>query len=281
MLLLVSTSDKIQIVTGEAVTVDVHASYVDYSGSGVTPGRANTAISAATTTDVVAAPGASTQRNVKALLIRNKHASSSVAVTVQHTDGTTTAELYKATLMPGETLQFLDGVGFFTVSGSTPQQTFKALAGDQSNSTATPTEVTGLTVPAGVGTYVFQYYILYQAAATGTGVRFSVNHDGTVTAFVYSWRWVDASATASTAAAHQAAVGAAGQVMGAMSARAKSTAGTGTTISVDAANSDMLAIIEGMMIVTVAGDLELWHGSEVAAQSTVKAGSSLLLTKTD
>jgi hypothetical protein len=31
--------------------------------------------------------------------------------------------------------------------------------------------------------------------------------------------------------------------------------------------------------VTVAGNIALWHGSEVAAQSTVKAGSALFLSK--
>jgi hypothetical protein len=42
----------------------------------------------------------------------------------------------------------------------------------------------------------------------------------------------------------------------------------------------MLAVIEGYIIVTAAGDLELWHASEVAAASTVKAGSSLILQRT-
>ena len=34
-------------------------------------------------------------------------------------------------------------------------------------------------------------------------------------------------------------------------------------------------------VLTTAGDIELWHGSEVAAASTVKAGTSLILTKID
>jgi hypothetical protein len=67
--------------------------------------------------------------------------------------------------------------------------------------------------------------------------------------------------------------------VGAFSARAKSTAGWGTTISNDAANADMLIIIEGTMEVTASGNIELWHGSELAAASTVKAGSNLVITK--
>jgi hypothetical protein len=115
VILLVSTSDKLQIVTGSAVTVDVHASFMDYNGSTVTPGRTNTLISTATTTDVVAAPGSGVQRNVKTLNARNRHASSSVLVTVQHTDGTNTVELFQQTLLAGQTLQYIEGVGFSVV----------------------------------------------------------------------------------------------------------------------------------------------------------------------
>src|SRR4030067_324160 len=98
MILLTSTSDKIQVITGQAVTVSVHASYVDYDGSAITPGRLNTAISTATTTDVVPSPGASVSRNLKTLSVRNKHASLTVTVTIQHTDGTTVIELDKRVL---------------------------------------------------------------------------------------------------------------------------------------------------------------------------------------
>lgn len=118
MLLLTTTSDKIQVISGSTLAIAVHASFVDVSGGTVTPGRTNTAISTATTTDVVAAPGASTQRNVKFLSIRNKDASASEAITVQHTDGTTVAELFKVTLKAGYELQFNDGLGFIIMDAS-------------------------------------------------------------------------------------------------------------------------------------------------------------------
>ncbi len=156
----------------------------------------------------------------------------------------------------------------------------KSLSADQSNSTVTPTNVTGLDVATGTGTFIFQYYIRYQSAATTTGVRFDVNHTGTVTSFVWNQRQIDTSATAATAAADQDQVQAASGVMGGFASRAKGTAGRGTTVSVDTANADMLTIIEGLFVCTVSGDLELWHGSETAASTTVKAGSSLILTRT-
>lgn len=104
MLLLTSTSDLIQVVTSAAGDIQVHASWVDNNAGTITPGRQNTAISTATTTTVVPSPGASTQRNVKALQITNNHAANSCFVEVRHTDGTTPSELMGVTLLPGENL---------------------------------------------------------------------------------------------------------------------------------------------------------------------------------
>lgn len=112
MLLLASTSDKLQVVTVAAMATDVHASWVDVAAAVTTPGRANTAIAAAATTDVVASPGSGVIRNVKTLNVRNRDASSSQIVTVRHTDGTTTVELYQATLLAGQSLQYTEETGF-------------------------------------------------------------------------------------------------------------------------------------------------------------------------
>ena len=120
MILLTSTSDKLQIVTSAAAAVDVHTSWVDNTTTAVTPGRTNTAITTAATIDVVGAPAASTQRNVKTLHARNKHATLSTDVTVQHTDGTTVAQIYKATLVAGGMLQYVDDVGFEIVAAALP-----------------------------------------------------------------------------------------------------------------------------------------------------------------
>lgn len=112
MLLLTSTSDKIRLTTSASCTIDVHASYSDYASGTITPGRLNTAITTATTTDVVASPAASTVRNVKTLTIRNKHATDPVTVTVIHTDGTTAVEVYSAALAAGQQLIYQDDVGW-------------------------------------------------------------------------------------------------------------------------------------------------------------------------
>jgi hypothetical protein len=119
MLLLTSTSDKIQVITGSAVVaMKVQAAFADYDPTqnppSTNPGRTNTSISGAATTDVVAAPGANIIRNVKWLSIYNAHATSSNAITVQHTDGTTVSILTKYTLLPGETLYYVEA-GYFAV----------------------------------------------------------------------------------------------------------------------------------------------------------------------
>lgn len=112
MLILATTSDRIELVTGQAITVDVHASFVDWDGTVATPGNKNTLISTATTTQIVAPPAVF--RTIKTLIIRNRHASSSVDVTVLHvaTAGAIVSELLKITLQAGKTLVWAEGVGF-------------------------------------------------------------------------------------------------------------------------------------------------------------------------
>lgn len=285
MIILATITDKIRCVTGQAVTVDSHVSYTDLSGTTVTPGKQNTNISTATTTDICNVPGASTYRNVKTINVRNRHASSSCDITITYDANGTVTELYKVTLRAGETLEYVEGVGFFLLASlSAPSLRTVKLTGDQSNSTTSLTEVTGMSLTTGVGTFVFNYHILHQSAATTTGIRFSVNHTGTVTAFVANVRFMTAETTATATQAvlaDQDVVTATGGLQEGFAARAKSTTGWGTSTGVDTANSDMLTIIEGLVIVTADGDIELWHGSEVAAASTVKAGSSLVLTRTD
>lgn len=112
MILLTSTSDIIRVVTGSAASVQVHASYVDNAAGVITPGRTNTAaITSATTTTIVPAPAASTQRNVKALVLSNL-SSTPTTVSVQHFDGTTSSELFSCTLLQNENLSMTDSGEF-------------------------------------------------------------------------------------------------------------------------------------------------------------------------
>jgi len=114
MLLLTTTSDLVRIVTDTTADIEVHASWMENNAGAITPGRTNTAsITSATTTTVVGSPASGVQRNVKLLSIRNNHASTTVNVTVDHTDGSTAEELITVALLAGETL-VLDEIGNWT-----------------------------------------------------------------------------------------------------------------------------------------------------------------------
>jgi hypothetical protein len=289
MLLLAATTDKIQITTSAATNVDVHASYVDLNGTTVTPDKQNTAITTATTTDVVASPAASTKRNVKSMAVRNKSSSTSNDVTVIFDQNGTDFELIKVTLGPGEELCYFDDIGFVVIdangfqkmaTGGDSRIITKLLTADVNNSTTTAAIVSGLSATLGIGTWAIKYLVRYQSGTSTTGVKFSVNHTGTVVHFQFNWHGVDNLAANASAAADQDALAAGGQVYFAFAARAKSTAaGWGPTVSVDTINADMLAVFDGLLEVSVAGTLEFYHASETANQTTVKAGSILIATK--
>jgi hypothetical protein len=104
-LTLTSVTDQIQLVTGQAASIDVHASWADNNAGTVTPGRTNTAaITTATTTVVVDHPVTGQQRGTTFLSVRNKHATVACDCTLQHTDGSLTETIMKTTLQPGEAL---------------------------------------------------------------------------------------------------------------------------------------------------------------------------------
>ncbi len=127
MLILSSTSDKIQLVTSSDAALSVHASFAESDISSVLPDRQNTNISAAATTDIVSPPGADAQRQIKTIIVRNTDPDDLNTIIVQHTDGTTVSQLFKCTLRVGECLQFIDGDGFTVYGPSGAKKFFFAL----------------------------------------------------------------------------------------------------------------------------------------------------------
>lgn len=192
MLLLTSTSDIVRVVTSTAGDIQVHASYVDNASGTITPGRTNTAITTATTTTVVAAPGASTQRNVKGLYITNNHATTSCFVEVQHFDGTTSAELMGVTLLPGENLGFREDGSWVhrdtngAEYGFTPQVTAPyGITGTKAESIPRP--LAGVNIAAVTsGTMVMQAIWL----PAGTVINNLITHSGTTASATQTNRWM-------------------------------------------------------------------------------------------
>lgn len=116
---LADTDDTLRVVTASGVsTIHMYAAWADITTTALTPGASDAQVTTATTTVLVAAPGASTQRQIKGLSIANAHASSSNVVTVEFFDGATATRLIAYTLLAGETLQWGEDVGFRVLDAS-------------------------------------------------------------------------------------------------------------------------------------------------------------------
>lgn len=280
MTILASTSDLLRIVTSAAVTVDVHASWVDHDGTTATPGRTNTPISTQTTTTVVAAPASSTYRKVKVLTVRNRHASTAVTITVIHTDGTNAMELIRVTLSAGETLHYHESAGFWVADSAGRQKNndsaggalaavnalnLVVLSGDVTNNNATLNtiaDVTGLSFPVTANeTYWFLFSIAYTSAATTTGSRWSINGPASPTLLHYT---SDYTLTATTTTFN--------------SATAYDIPAASNASSLTAGN---IARIEGFIRPSANGTVIARFASEIANSAIVaKAGSLLQWVRT-
>lgn len=166
------------------------------------------------------------------------------------------------------------------IASSGDFESCRVVLADTTRNSTTAAAQPDLTMPLGLGAYVFNGYMVTQSAATTTGHKFSVNFTGTQGIFAAQWRWITAATTASDDVPDQNHVAAPGGVVTGYTGRTPSNAGWGVTTDVDTLNADVLYIIEGIVTVTVAGNLEICWAPEAAANSTLKAGSSLIVWKT-
>ncbi len=276
MLILASTSDLVRVTTSAAITVDVHASWIDSTTSGVTPGVTNTLISTATTTTVVGSPASSTVRTVKTLTVRNRHASTSCDVTVLHSDGTNIPELVKVTLIAGDSLHYDEHNGWTVrdnfgrikrrddaiVSAASPDFSTVVLSADVTNNNAsanTIADVTGLSFAVTSGsTYWFRFYIMYTAAATTTGSRWTVNGPASPTLLIYKSEY---SLTTTTRTINEG-----------ITAYDSPAASNATS----AATTSNIAWVEGFITPSASGTVIARFASEISSSAIVaKAGSIL------
>lgn len=163
-----------QLVTSVAVPVDVYTCGADLpSGANPTPTyfAQYTAITTATTTDIAGAPTGTNTRNVKTIKIRNKHASTACDVTLLIDVSGVDTELYKITLRAGETLQYIEELGAFTIAGPNPPAPNVSLADQTAN--AADTYITGSSIiipaarPLAIGTRLFWRF---KITKTGAGI---------------------------------------------------------------------------------------------------------------
>lgn len=156
---------------------------------------------------------------------------------------------------------------------------FAKLAADNTIASTT-NELLAVDLALTVGTWIFDYRVIWQSNTATTGMSFGVNFTGTQTAFVVEGTQFEATTAASTGATDQ--VHATFGLRSGGAARAPSTTAkiVGST-SVDTINANMLTIVRGVVVVTVAGNLELYQASElVGGIQVTKAGTSGIAWRT-
>jgi len=151
-------------------------------------------------------------------------------------------------------------------------------------SSTTGTEVTDLDIALEIGTFTFKYSLILRSATTSVSPLLGVNFTGTGTPVMH-FRFADASSSllAELHTMDDQGSQAFGFISG-MANRVETTTapnmGSSATLAVATAATDTLAIIEGIVVATGAGSLELWHSSETASATSVEAGSSLVVHRT-
>ena len=97
-----ATTETLEVTTSSAASLDYSVSYMDNASGTLTPGSSHGNIASATTTAILAAPGASTQRAVTAVTLCNVSTTTSNSVTLKHDTSATERVIGKASLAPGE-----------------------------------------------------------------------------------------------------------------------------------------------------------------------------------
>jgi hypothetical protein len=166
--------------------------------------------------------------------------------------------------------------------GNDPRVVFKNLGTDFVSAgvpVTTMTKATNLDQALSAGTWVFEYHCMWQTSATATAVKFGVNFSGVATRVVMEATGFEATTAASTGvetATHAAFGLRAGGQNNAFSVLTSIFGPTATA----AANVDHYTVIRGLCVVTVAGNLELYFGSEATGSTqTLELPTSLVAYK--
>lgn len=121
-IVLEASTDALELVTSSAASTDYNCSWTDSTTTAFTPGKSAGNIASATTTTIVAAPSASTQRNVLNCTIRNAGAVSNT-LTLQRDISGTNRTMISLALAAGETLMLTQEGEFAVLSASGVQRT--------------------------------------------------------------------------------------------------------------------------------------------------------------
>lgn len=112
-----ATTETLEVTTSSTASLDYSVSYMDNASGTLTPGSSHGNIASATTTAILAAPGASTQRAVTAITLCNVSTTTSNALTLKHDTSATERVISRLSLGPQECAVF-DNAAVPRITGS-------------------------------------------------------------------------------------------------------------------------------------------------------------------
>lgn len=192
MLILSTTTDKIQAVLTGNVTANqlkCYAAYNDTTTTSITPGRNVTLTNNTTAVDLVGSPSASTQRVISYLSVYNSDTALST-VTINIVSSATSYPVFVTSLAVGEKLEYQQGEGFRVLSSeglvkiipnaqgipASSVQQYAFLSADVTTTSTSLTDITGLGFSVTAGkSYWFKFSIAATTVSTADGYGWSIN----------------------------------------------------------------------------------------------------------
>jgi len=155
------------------------------------------------------------------------------------------------------------------------------LTSDYTNSTTTGTNVSGLNVTLAAGTWRYSYWLAVRIATIANASDFGVNFTGTQTLLTAQLTYQDTGVSTSNGIIDDVITGDGAEtvVAGCVNTAVSTTVpNLNCFTSSTTAATNMFVRVEGMIVVTVSGTLQLYAASEAATEIRVMTGSTLLAT---
>lgn len=163
-------------------------------------------------------------------------------------------------------------------TAAAPADTWQILTANAAANSTTTLATVMTTTALAIGTWFFEYYIVWQSATATVGVNFAVDYTGTVTRYRATRHLQTTGAAAATGVSDGLSSTLTGQLVEHMSTRTDAGA-LGPNTGVDTINADQFDLIRGLMVVSTSADLVLQHASETATSTQVMADTMLLLKR--
>ncbi len=158
-------------------------------------------------------------------------------------------------------------------------KTLQELTSDSASQTSTTPATVMTTTGVGIGTWKFEYSLIYQSAATTTGIKIAINHTGTVTTYIMHADFLSTGGAAATGIADAISTVATAGLHEGFAERVINTSSK-ASVGVATANANQFLVVRGIIVISASGSLEFKLGTEVAASGVKLMTDSMLeLTK--